>query len=42
MTLLMIIIAIVGGAALSIQAAVNGELGSKVGVFKNNNPIQFL
>ncbi|WP_417441202.1 DMT family transporter [Idiomarina sp.] len=35
MTLLMIIIAIVGGAALSIQAAVNGELGSKVGVFKS-------
>lgn len=34
MTLLMIILAVAGGAMLSIQAAVNGQLGSKVGVFK--------
>jgi transporter family-2 protein len=30
----MIILAVLGGATLSIQAAVNGQLGSKVGVFK--------
>jgi len=34
MTILMMILAVVGGAMLSIQAAVNGQLGSKVGVFK--------
>ena len=36
MTLIfMIILAMVGGAALSIQAALNGRLGSNVGVFKS-------
>ena len=35
MALLMIIIAIVGGIALSIQAAINGRLGDKVGVFRS-------
>lgn len=35
MTFLMVVIAIVGGVALSIQAAINGELGSKVGVFRS-------
>ncbi|WP_029686513.1 DMT family transporter [Tatumella saanichensis] len=34
MTIMMIILAVIGGAMLSIQAAVNGQLGSKVGVFK--------
>jgi transporter family-2 protein len=34
MTFLMIILAVIGGATLSIQAAINGQLGSKVGVFK--------
>lgn len=34
MTIIMIILAVLGGATLSIQAAVNGQLGSKVGVFK--------
>ncbi|WP_369790642.1 DMT family transporter [Rouxiella sp. WC2420] len=33
MTVLMILLAVVGGAFLSIQAAINGQLGSKVGVF---------
>ena len=35
MTLMMIILAICGGATLSIQAAINGQLGSNVGVFKS-------
>ena len=35
MTLMMIILAICGGATLSIQAAINGQLGSSVGVFKS-------
>lgn len=35
MTLLMILFAVIGGATLSIQAAINGQLGSKVGVFKS-------
>ncbi|AXF63623.1 MULTISPECIES: DMT family transporter [unclassified Leclercia] len=35
MTLIMIILAVIGGATLSIQAAINGQLGSKVGVFKS-------
>jgi transporter family-2 protein len=30
----MIILAVIGGATLSIQAAINGQLGSKVGVFR--------
>lgn len=34
MTFLMIILAIIGGALLSVQAAINGQLGSKVGVFR--------
>lgn len=33
--LIMIILAIVAGAALSMQAAVNGQLGEKVGVLKS-------
>ena len=35
MTFIMIILAIIGGSMLSIQAAVNGQLGSQVGVFKS-------
>lgn len=35
MTFMMIFLAIAGGAMLSIQAAINGQLGSKVGVFKS-------
>lgn len=35
MTLMMILLAVIGGATLSIQAAINGQLGSKVGVFKS-------
>ena len=35
MTIIMIMLSIVGGAMLSIQAAINGQLGSKVGVFKS-------
>ncbi|MEB6377630.1 DMT family transporter [Leclercia adecarboxylata] len=35
MTIMMIILAVIGGATLSIQAAINGQLGSKVGVFKS-------
>jgi len=31
----MIILAVIGGATLSIQAAINGQLGSSVGVFKS-------
>ncbi len=34
MTILMMLLAVTGGAMLSIQAAINGQLGSKVGVFK--------
>ena len=34
MTLIMIILAVIGGATLSIQAAINPQLGSKVGVFR--------
>ena len=33
-TILMMVLAVAGGAMLSIQAAINGQLGSKVGVFK--------
>ena len=35
MTIIMILLAVVGGAMLSIQAAINGQLGSQVGVFKS-------
>lgn len=35
MLILMIVLAIIGGAALSIQAALNGRLGGNVGVFKS-------
>lgn len=35
MTIIMILLAVAGGAMLSIQAAINGQLGSKVGVFKS-------
>ncbi|HHT2829331.1 DMT family transporter [Klebsiella aerogenes] len=35
MTFIMIVLAIIGGSMLSIQAAVNGQLGSQVGVFKS-------
>ena len=35
MTLIMILLAVCGGATLSIQAAINGQLGSCVGVFKS-------
>lgn len=35
MTIIMIILAVIGGATLSIQAAINGQLGSRVGVFKS-------
>lgn len=35
MTILMIILAVLGGVTLSVQAAINGQLGSKVGVFKS-------
>ena len=34
MTVIMIILAVIGGATLSIQAAINGQLGSS-GVFKS-------
>lgn len=34
MTFIMILLAILGGVMLSIQAAINGQLGSRVGVFK--------
>ena len=34
MTFIMILLAILGGVMLSIQAAINGQLGSKLGVFK--------
>lgn len=35
MTIIMILLAVAGGAMLSIQAAINSQLGSKVGVFKS-------
>lgn len=35
MILLMIILSVVGGALLSVQAAINGQLGGKVGVFRS-------
>ncbi|MGG8275990.1 DMT family transporter [Klebsiella sp. 141198] len=35
MTFIMIVLAVIGGSMLSIQAAVNGQLGSQVGVFKS-------
>ena len=35
MTFIMIILAVIGGATLSLQAAINGPLGRKVGVFKS-------
>lgn len=34
MTIFMICLAVLGGALLSIQAAINGQLGGKVGVFR--------
>ncbi|MBA2813907.1 DMT family transporter [Candidatus Pantoea persica] len=34
MTIVMICLAVLGGALLSIQAAINGQLGGKVGVFR--------
>ncbi|MDH2997031.1 hypothetical protein A1D22_04940 [Pasteurellaceae bacterium LFhippo2] len=33
MELIMIMLALIGGAALSVQAATNGQLGSKLGVY---------
>lgn len=33
-TIIMVVLAVAGGATLSVQAAINGQLGSKVGVFK--------
>lgn len=35
MTILMIMLAVIGGATLSVQAALNGRLGSNVGVFRS-------
>lgn len=35
MTFIMIVLAIIGGSMLSIQAAINGQLGGQVGVFKS-------
>ncbi|MBM7341380.1 DMT family transporter [Pantoea coffeiphila] len=35
MNIVMIILAVIGGAVLSIQAAINGKLGSQVGVFRS-------
>lgn len=34
MTILMILLAIIGGALLSVQAAINGKLSDSVGVFR--------
>lgn len=34
MTIIMVALALVGGALLSVQAAINGQLGNKVGVFR--------
>ena len=42
MTIIMILLAVAGGAMLSIEAAINGQLGSKVGVFKKRVPDIFL
>ncbi len=38
MNILMIILAVVGGAFLSMQAAIGGKLGSNVGVFRSAFP----
>ena len=35
MSSIMILLALAGGAMLSIQAAINGRLGSQVGVFRS-------
>lgn len=35
MNIVMIILAVIGGAVLSMQAAINGKLGSQVGVFRS-------
>lgn len=35
MSSIMILLALVGGAMLSMQAAINGRLGSQVGVFRS-------
>ncbi|WP_312983623.1 DMT family transporter [Atlantibacter sp.] len=35
MVIMMIILTFIGGAMLSLQAAINGQLGSKVGVFRS-------
>ncbi|WP_202740226.1 DMT family transporter [Acinetobacter sp. 'aerobic (ED)'] len=35
MTILMILLAVIGGGLLSVQAAINGQLGSTVGVFRS-------
>ncbi|WP_130835797.1 DMT family transporter [[Erwinia] mediterraneensis] len=35
MTVLMIILAVLGGALLSVQATINGQLGSRVGVLRS-------
>jgi len=35
MLILMIVLAVIGGATLSVQATLNGRLGSNVGVFKS-------
>lgn len=35
MAILMILLTVIGGALLSIQAAINGQLGSKVGIFRS-------
>ncbi|MFC0322251.1 DMT family transporter [Gallibacterium melopsittaci] len=35
MIFLMIVLSLIGGALLSIQSAINGQLGMKVGVFKS-------
>ncbi len=35
MSSLMILLALIGGAMLSMQAAINGRLGSQVGVFRS-------
>ena len=35
MTVIMMLLAVLGGATLSVQAAINGRLGSQVGVLKS-------
>lgn len=35
MLILMIVLSMIGGAALSVQAALNGRLGGNIGVFKS-------